>query len=113
MRWQRARKRQLAREPLCRACEAEGHATAASDVDHVEPISTGGAVWSASNLQSLCKAHHSIKTNQYDLKGRDWRAYERRGCDEHGVPLDPLHPWRNQPRSLAEFMNDDDDATRH
>jgi 5-methylcytosine-specific restriction endonuclease McrA len=74
-----ARARQLAREPLCRACQVEGQVTAAREVDHVVRIEEGGEAWGPANLQSLCKAHHSLKTAQYDLKGKDWRQWETRG----------------------------------
>jgi 5-methylcytosine-specific restriction enzyme A len=92
MRWQRVRKRQLAREPLCRACDAEGHNVPASEADHIKRIKVGGEIWSPGNLQSLCSAHHKIKTQQFDLQGKDKR-WETRGCDEHGNPRDPSHPW--------------------
>jgi 5-methylcytosine-specific restriction endonuclease McrA len=74
-----ARARQLAREPLCRACQVDGQVTAAREVDHVVRIEEGGEAWGPANLQSLCKAHHSLKTAQYDLKGKDWRQWETRG----------------------------------
>ncbi|MCB1510058.1 MAG: HNH endonuclease [Hyphomicrobiaceae bacterium] len=92
-RWQRVRRRQLAREPLCRACTLEGQETLASEVDHITPVSAGGAAFDPANLQSLCKPHHSIKTGSYDKQGKDWSDWERRGCDEHGIPRDPSHPW--------------------
>jgi 5-methylcytosine-specific restriction enzyme A len=92
-RWQRVRARQLRREALCLACMSEGRLEPARDVDHITPIAAGGAVWDPSNLQSLCTPHHSIKTGAFDRVGKDWREYETRGCDEHGVPRDPSHPW--------------------
>lgn len=87
-RWLRVRKRQLAREPLCRECGAP-----ATDVDHVKPRSRGGAPFDPANLQSLCATHHSHKTAAYDKQGRDWSEHALRGCDENGNPLDPDHPW--------------------
>jgi 5-methylcytosine-specific restriction enzyme A len=60
-RWQRVRRRQLLREPLCRACQVEGVINAASEVDHIERVSVGGAVFDPANMQSLCKQHHSVK----------------------------------------------------
>lgn len=84
-RWLRVRKRQLAREPLCRECGQP-----ATDVDHITPRSRGGAPYDPGNLQSLCASHHSIKTSAFDTQGKDWTA---RGCDENGYPLDPTHPW--------------------
>jgi 5-methylcytosine-specific restriction protein A len=48
--------------PLCVQCLLEGRIEPATDVDHIEPISRGGARLDESNLQSLCHAHHSAKT---------------------------------------------------
>lgn len=92
-RWLRLRRKQLAKHPLCKACEADGEITAAVHVDHVKRIEDGGEVWSLDNLQSLCVAHHSIKTMAFDMKGKDWKQYERRGCNVDGTPRDPDHPW--------------------
>jgi 5-methylcytosine-specific restriction protein A len=36
--WRRLRAMQLAREPLCRHCEAEGFTVLATEVDHITPI---------------------------------------------------------------------------
>jgi len=92
-RWRRFRLLQLAREPMCGPCfEDTGRVMPATDVDHVTPISKGGAIWDLGNMQSLCHAHHSIKTN-CDMKGQSFEAWRRRGCDELGNPRDPAHPW--------------------
>lgn len=62
-RWRRARKRYLAKNPLCVHCEAEGIYTAANEVDHVIPHRGDQALfWDESNWQALCKPHHSAKT---------------------------------------------------
>jgi 5-methylcytosine-specific restriction enzyme A len=87
-RWLRVRKRQLIREPLCRACRLNGLIVAACDVDHVKPIANGGNVFDQANLQSLCKRHHSIKTNNYDKTGKQWDAPALvLGCDIDGKPI--------------------------
>jgi 5-methylcytosine-specific restriction protein A len=95
-RWQRVRKRQLAREPLCRACHAEGIITPAREVDHIVTVRDGGTAFDPANLQSLCSPHHSIKTNSYDAKGKDFGKYMLRGCNPDGSPRDPSHPWADQ-----------------
>lgn len=59
--WQKIRRRQLEREPLCRQCKLERRTTAAEEVDHVIPLHRGGT-HAEDNLQSLCVAHHLIKT---------------------------------------------------
>ena len=86
-RWQRVRRRQLLREPLCRACRVEGVINAASEVDHIERVSVGGAVFDPANLQSLCQQHHSVKS-QYEMRGKSFDAYLRRGCNVDGSPKD-------------------------
>lgn len=43
-------------------CQVPGCTNMATDVDHVEPIEAGGAPFDRSNLQALCKKHHSAKT---------------------------------------------------
>lgn len=96
-RWQRVRARQLAREPLCRACAARGDTTPAEHVDHITPISAGGAVWDPENLASLCAADHSRKTARDKAGkggGEDWSL---RGCFSDGSPRDPEHPWYSGP----------------
>jgi 5-methylcytosine-specific restriction enzyme A len=98
-RWQHVRKRQLSREPLCRACKAEGTDTQAREVDHIRTIASGGAVFDPTNLQSLCTIHHSMKTN-YDMQGKDWSTYAKRGCNADGSPRDP-NRWPGGDPSLG------------
>lgn len=57
--WKRTRERVLFEQPLC-ACGC-GHI--ATDVDHIEPIETGGDPWARSNLQPLAASCHARKTN--------------------------------------------------
>lgn len=61
-RWQRARAAQLAREPCCRSCTAEGRLTPATVVDHITPVRLGGAFYDAANHQSLCNTCHQRKS---------------------------------------------------
>jgi 5-methylcytosine-specific restriction enzyme A len=60
-RWQQMRQWLLAREPLCRQCQAEGKTTAATEVDHITPLAQGGA-HAAANLQPLCRDCHQRKS---------------------------------------------------
>ena len=56
-RWQQFRASLLRREPLCRYC-----ARPAQEIDHIMPVSRGGAFWDRKNLQPLCRACHEKKT---------------------------------------------------
>lgn len=60
-RWRRIRHAKLMREPLCRHCKHEGVIAPANEVDHIDGDSGNNL---DSNLQSLCKRHHSRKTMQ-------------------------------------------------
>ena len=59
--WRKVRDAFLAKHPYCRICEDEGKQERATDVDHIVPRRKGGTD-EPSNLQSLCKHHHSTKT---------------------------------------------------
>ena len=66
-RWQKARKRYLAANPLCVECAKEGRYTKATDVDHVVPHRGNQTLfWDQDNWQPLCHRHHSIKTRRED-----------------------------------------------
>lgn len=60
-RWKLLRKRVLYENPLCQAPGCEDIAT---DVDHITPLFDGGPPLDRSNLQALCKRHHSLKSRQ-------------------------------------------------
>jgi len=61
--WKRARIRQLRANPLCVECHRP-----AQIVDHIIELRYGGAKLSSSNLQSMCKPCHNIKTVQERIK---------------------------------------------
>lgn len=61
-RWHRLSRQYRKQNPLCVECKKEGKLTRAQEVDHILPIAQGGDPWDVSNLQSLCKHHHSQKT---------------------------------------------------
>lgn len=63
-RWKKLRGQKAKLNPLCEHCELNGVARAVEEVDHVIEIEDGGEMWDIDNLQSLCKRHHIIKTNQ-------------------------------------------------
>ena len=64
--WQKLRLIVLADEPLCRSCKKEDRLIEAREVDHIIPMSNGGARLDRNNLQSLCKSCHSKKTANED-----------------------------------------------
>lgn len=61
--WRNLRAWYIRRHPVC---EWSGCREPASQVDHIVPLSRGGAKSDLANLQSLCRRHHSIKTTMFD-----------------------------------------------
>lgn len=74
---ERLRPAQLLREPFCRECARQyppsdpRHRTPATVVDHIVPHCGEWDVFiDSTNLQSLCKRHHDIKTAQEQREKR-------------------------------------------
>ena len=72
------RTRILRANPLCVTCQRIGRLTAATEVDHIDPLYKGGSN-SSSNLQGLCHDCHAAKTAadlgqrvrvRFDIDGR-------------------------------------------
>lgn len=85
--WAKLRAKVLERDPLCRHCWDLGLIVMATEVDHRNNDPSDNRL---ENLQGLCASHHAIKTRQ------DYGATVKHGCDIHGMPLDPDHPWNRQ-----------------
>ena len=83
--WKRIAALQLARQPLCQACPG---IVAATLVDHIVPITAGGAERDPANLQSLCRCCHADKT-ACEKRGRKWIPKKYRGCNPDGSPRAP------------------------
>src|SRR5689334_1117391 len=88
--------RELREQRLCLdayRCIVPGCEARAVVVDHVNSSERGCAV-PLDRLRSLCRDHD----NQVKEDGRGRRKNEGRlhlrGCDEHGMPLDRGHWWR-------------------
>jgi 5-methylcytosine-specific restriction enzyme A len=56
--WTRLKALVLSEHPVCQQCERN----LSSVVDHVKPISAGGAEYDRENLQALCASCHNRKT---------------------------------------------------
>ena len=104
-RWQRLRVAHLDLEPFCRGCwEAGRGAVLANTVDHVKPISAGGPPFPGHDgLASYCPACHSAKTARGEEAGAVRSSKPRKGCDTHGNPLDPAHPWAGKSLRAASL----------
>lgn len=84
--YQRQRLSILDSEALCRYCFNRGQITAATVLDHIIALSLGGSNDPA-NLAPACKTCN-------DAKGKDERAYARKGYDLAMVRFDPaLSVW--------------------
>lgn len=102
--WKRLRKAHLARFPFCEGCAAMGRPyVLANTVDHVRPISEGGHPFpDHEGLRSYCPACHSAKTVRGIEAGAVRSNKPRKGCDEHGNPLDAAHPWGKSLKADAQ-----------
>jgi 5-methylcytosine-specific restriction protein A len=67
-RWRQYALAYLREHPLCVACQRQGRATAATDVDHIRPAKgqRDPRFWDVANHQALCHSCHSRKTAQTD-----------------------------------------------
>lgn len=75
--WKRRRTAQLADEPLCRTCRADGVVKAATIADHVIPHRGDWELFIGGGLQSLCKPHHDStkraeENAQYSKARPEW-----------------------------------------
>lgn len=63
--WRSARADVLRTEPLCRMCAHANRTTAATIVDHIQPLKARpDLALERTNLQPLCRPCHHIKTQQ-------------------------------------------------
>lgn len=93
--WRKLRASVLAEQPLCVDCAARGLTVEATDVDHKDGNPGNNE---RENLQGLCHSCHSRKT------AADHGKAVSMGCDVHGMPLDPRHPWNQEAKDYQIFV---------
>lgn len=85
--WKKLRLEYLRLHPLCEECQSKGKVSAAVDVHHIMPISTGkninekqqlGYDWN--NLMALCDNCHKLKHQQ--TKYQQFMEYQQKYNDE-------------------------------
>jgi len=92
--WQRLREAKLSESPVCVVCEKRGQTAASTTVDHVTPISQGGAPFpELSGLMALCERCHNEKTAGFDRTKGNATGRRFKGCDASGNPIDPADGW--------------------
>ena len=91
-RWRRESRTFLRQNPLCVMCKALGKTTLAVLVDHIVPHRDDPELFwdSENNWRGLCASCHSGAKQEQENTGRI------RGCDVHGIPLDPAHLWNRK-----------------
>jgi 5-methylcytosine-specific restriction endonuclease McrA len=93
-RWQKIRAAKLRENPLCELCLGLARVEPATVVDHLVAISKGGDPFPPLYaLMALCVRCHNTKTRVVEQLGREFLV---RGCDVHGMPVDPNHPWNKE-----------------
>ncbi len=66
--WIKLRNYKRSISPICEHCIKTNLITPFYVIDHIKPISEGGEPLDLSNLQSLCKQCHAIKTGKETAK---------------------------------------------
>ena len=70
--WRRLRKMKLNQDPVCEECLKSDVVEPATEVDHIIPRAKRPDLeLDMTNLQSLCKPHHSSKTATENAPGRN------------------------------------------
>lgn len=88
--WKDLRRQHLALHPYCQCPKHEGQYVEGWVVDHITPHRGDKKLfYDRNNLQTLTKYCHD-----------SWKQAQERsphkGCDEHGWPSDPDHPWNQE-----------------
>jgi 5-methylcytosine-specific restriction protein A len=91
-RWQTIRIKVLREQPLCvLKGKREQCRVIATEVDHITPHRGERRLFfDRQNLQAMCRSCHAQKT------AREVLGKPGKGTDEHGMPVDPDHPWNQE-----------------
>jgi 5-methylcytosine-specific restriction protein A len=73
-RWQRLRRQQLEREPLCWMCKRDGRVTPATVANHKTPHRGDPELFWRGVLDSLCKPHHDSEQQSREKGGKPRQA---------------------------------------
>jgi 5-methylcytosine-specific restriction protein A len=68
-RWQRRRRQQLERDPLCWMCKRDGRVTLATIANHKIPHRGDPELFWHGELDSLCKPHHDGEQQSVEKGG--------------------------------------------
>lgn len=100
-RWQGIRRAQLAQEPLCAYCLAQGNTKLATVCDHVNghPVGETEQGFWVGPFQSLCASCHNGAKQEQERHGT------LRGGTTDGWPLDQNHHW-NRSESVKDSIDD-------
>lgn len=60
--WRRFRLMYISENPICELCELKGLTVEGKELDHINPIRLGGAMYDVDNVQFLCRSCHAKKS---------------------------------------------------
>ncbi len=85
-RWQKLRKAQISKEPLCRFCLDRGQVTQARIADHIEPHKGDEHKFWNGKLQSLCAPCHNSVSQRLEKSGKVKQSFGDDGWPEELGP---------------------------
>jgi 5-methylcytosine-specific restriction enzyme A len=84
----------------CENCGWDVSGRGQAHADHIEDVkSRPDLVLELSNVRILCRSCHNASHNR--THGTRPDRIPIKGCDIHGMPLDPEHPWNVELRNSA------------
>lgn len=91
--WRKGRQEFLQQHRYCELCAAEGRSVLADTVHHKVPHKGRVSIFfDRTQWQAMCTGCHARHGSFMDRHGF------APGCDEHGNPLDPNHPFNRMSR---------------